>query len=133
MLSLSDIQSLTSLEEIKKLLPSEVMETLTGEDEEVIPKALSRATATVYSLLLSCGVNSLTEEGEEGKAIVKTALEKLTLYEISLYATVELPFEKHKEEAISLLQNYFGCSKGKPLAVIRKDKRLERLKGWDVL
>ena len=130
MLSLSDIQSLTSLEEIKKLLPSEVMETLTGEDEEVIPKAVSRATATVYSLLLSCGVNSLTEEG---KAIVKTALEKLTLYEISLYATVELPFEKHKEEAISLLQNYFGCSKGKPLAVIRKDKRLKRLKGWDVL
>ncbi len=130
MLSLSDIQ-LTSLEEIKSLLPREVMETLTaGEDEEVIPKALSRATATVYSLLLSCGVNSLTEEG---KVIVKTALEKLTLYEISLYATVELPFEKHKEEAISLLQNYFGCSKGKPLAVIRKDKRLKRLKGWDVL
>jgi len=130
MLSFSDIQSLTSLEEIRKLLPSEVMETLTdGEDEEVIPKALSRATATVYSLLLGCGVNSLTEEG---KAIVKIALEKLTLYENSLYATVELPFEKHKEEAISILQNYFGCSK-KPLAVVRKDKRLEKLKRWDTI
>ena len=131
MLSFSDIQSLTSLEEIRKLLPNEVMETLTaGEDEEVIPKALSRATATVYSLLLGCGANSLTEEG---KAIVKTALEKLTLYEISLYATVELPFEKHKEGAILLLQNYFGCSKGKPLAVVRKDKRLEKLKRWDTI
>ena len=130
MLSLSDLQSLTSLEEVKKLLPSEVMETLTaGEDEEVIPKALTRATATIYSLLVFCGVNSLSEEG---KVIVKTALEKLTLYEISLYATVELPFEKHKEEAINLLQNYFGCSKNKPSVVIRKDKRTGLRKLWDI-
>ena len=130
MLSLSDIQSLTSVTEIKKLLPVEVLDTLTAADDTVISNALARATATIFAKLIGCGVSGLTDEGRE---IVKTALEKLTLYEISLYATVELPFEKHKEEAISLLQNYFGCSKGKPLAVIRKDKRLERLKGWDVL
>jgi len=128
MLSLSDLQSLTSVEEIKKLLPMEVLETLTAENDGVIENALARATATVYATLLGCGVNELTEEG---KAIVKTALEKLALYEISLYATVELPFQNHKEEALKLLENTFGCSKTKPAVVVRKDKRLKGLRIWE--
>ena len=128
MLSLSDLQSLTSVEEIKKLLPMEVLETLTAENDGVIENALARATATVYATLLGCGVNELTEEG---KAIVKTALEKLALYEISLYATVELPFQNHKEEALKLLETYFGCAKTKPAVVVRKDKRLKGLRIWE--
>jgi hypothetical protein len=128
MLSLSDLQALTSVEEIKKLLPMEIMETLTAEDDGVIENALARATATVYATLLGCGVNELTEEG---KRVVKTALEKLTLYEISLYATVELPFQTHKEEALKLLETYF-CSKTKPAVVVRKDKRLKGLRIWDL-
>jgi hypothetical protein len=129
MLSLSDLQSLTSVEEIRKLLPMEVMETLTAEDDSVIENALARATATIYATLLGCGVESLTEEG---KQVVKTALEKLTLYEISLYATVELPFQTHKEEALKLLETYFGCSKTKPAVVVRKDKRLKGLRIWEL-
>ena len=128
MLSLSDLQSLTSVEDIKKLLPLEVIETLTAEDDGVIENALARATATVYATLLGCGINELNEEG---KAIVKTALEKLTLYEVSLYATVELPFQNHKKEALKLLETYFGCSKTKPTVVVRKDKRLKGLRIWE--
>jgi hypothetical protein len=132
MLSLSDLSDLTSLEEIKKLLPSEVMQTLTAEDEGVIANALSRATATIYAYLVGCGINNLSEEG---KKIAKTALEKLTLYEISLYATVELPFEKQKEEALSLLQSFFGCQpqgqgKVKAIGIVKQDKRVKP-KTWD--
>ncbi len=129
MLSLSELQSLTSVEEIKKLLPIEVIETLTTEDDGVIENALARATATVYATLLGCGVEDLNKEG---KQVVKTALEKLTLYEISLYATVEFPFQKYKEEALKLLEAYFGCSKIKPAVVVRKDKRLKGLKIWEL-
>ncbi len=129
---LSDLLSLTSETEIKKLLTEEVYETLTANDPQIVQNALSRACAYLSALLLSCGIERVEPKDRE---ILKLIVEKLTLYQIATFADVELSFENEKKEALEMLKGYFGCDKekGRVRGVVVRDKRVKELKGYDVL
>ncbi len=131
-MSPSEIISLTSEVEIKKLLTQEVYETLTADDPNIVKNAIERAGIQIFSILKGCGIESLEEEDRK---VVKLALEKLTLYEIATHADVELSYETEKKQAMEILKAYFGCDKekGRVSAVVKRDEGIRKLKTWDVI
>jgi len=129
---LSDLLSLTSEDEIRKLLTEEVYNTLTANDPQIVKNAIQRAGIQIFATLKGCGVENLSQEAKE---VIKLALEKLTLYEIATHADVELSYENEKKQAYELLKAFFGCSKDKVKAFgkVVKDKKLKGLKTWDTM
>jgi len=128
---IDELKSLTNEGEIAKLLTPEVYDTLTASDPQIVRDALSRASAYLSALLLSCGVEKVYQKDRE---ILKLILEKLTLYQIAMYADVELSFKNEKDEALELLRGYFGCDKDRKQvkgSVVR-DPRIKEIKGFEV-
>ena len=129
---LSDILSLTSETEIKKLLTEDVYETLTANDPQIVVNAIERAGVQIFAILKGCGIENLRTKDRE---VVKLALEKLTLYEIATHADVELSYENEKKQALEILKAYFNCDKDKERvsAIVKQDEKVKRLKTWDVI
>jgi len=129
---LSEILSLTSEEEIGKLLTQEVYETLTANNPGIVADAIKRAGVQIFAILKGCGIRSLSEKDRE---IVKLALEKLTLYEIATHADVELSYENEKTQSMEILKAYFNCDKDKERvsAIVKKEERLGKLKTWGII
>ena len=129
---LSDILSLTSETEIAKLLTTEVYETLTSNNPQIVVNAIERAGIQIFAILKGCGIEDLEDKD---KQIVKLALEKLTLYEIATRADVELSYENEKKQALEILKAYFNCDKDKERvsAIVKKDERLGKLKTWGII
>ena len=128
---IDELKGLTNEGEIAKLLTPEVYETLTANDPQIVRDALSRASAYLSALLLSCGIERVYLKD---RGILKLILEKLTLYEIAMYADVELSFKNEKDEALELLKGYFGCDKNRRQvrgSVVR-DPRVKEIRGYDV-
>ncbi len=128
---LSDILSLTSETEIKKLLTEDVYETLTANDPQIVVNAIERAGVQIFAILKGCGIENLRIKDRE---VLKLALEKLALYEIATHADVELSYENEKKQAMEILKAYFGCNKDKEKvsAIVKQDEKLKRLKTWEV-
>ena len=129
---MDELKGLTNEGEIAKLLTPEVYETLTANDPQIVRDALSRASAYLSALLLSCGIEKVYQKDRD---ILKLILEKLTLYQIAMYADVELSFKNEKEEALELLKGYFGCDKNRRQvkgSVVR-DPRVKEIRGYDVV
>ena len=129
---MDELKGLTNEGEIAKLLTPEVYETLTANDPQIVRDALSRASAYLSALLLSCGIEKVYPKDRD---ILKLILEKLTLYQIAMYADVELSFKNEKEEALELLKGYFGCDKNRRQvkgSVVR-DPRVKEIRGYDVV
>ncbi len=128
---IDELKGLTNEGEIAKLLTPEVYETLTASDPQIVRDALSRASAYLSALLLSCGVDKVYTKDRE---ILKLILEKLTLYEIAMYADVELSFKNEKDEALELLKGYFGCDKNRRQVrgSVVQDPRVKEIRGYDV-
>ena len=131
-MNLSDILSLTSETEIKKLLTEEVYETLTSNDPRIVKNAIERAGIQIFAILKGCGIKTLKEQDKE---VLKLALEKLTLYEIATHADVELSYENERKQATEILKAYFNCDKERERvsAVVKKDERLGKLKTWGTI
>jgi len=129
---IDELKALTSEGEIAKLLTPEVYETLTANDPQIVQNALSRACAYLSALLLSCGIERVEPKDRE---ILKLIVEKMTLYQIAMFADVELSFENEKKEALEMLRGYFGCDKERKQvkgSVVR-DPRVKNVKGFEVL
>ena len=129
---IDELKDLTGEGEIAKLLTPEVYETLTANDPQIVRDALSRASAYLSALLLSCGIEKVYPKDRD---ILKLILEKLTLYQIAMYADVELSFKNEKEEALELLRGYFGCDKNRKQVKgsVVKDPRVKEIRGYEVL
>lgn len=97
-----------NVDELKKELKNYNLDNLTGGDNDVVERSLDNATVYIKAKLKNCGVEpDFTDE------VVRLALKKRFLYELYSYAENEEIAKDKKDDAIEILQSYFGsCVKG---------------------